>query len=304
MVRRTVVCALAASLLLPAGAAARGPSVQASGLVAPGPHLFGDRVRLALELLVDTKRTDPDKVKVNTSFDPFQRVGGVRREREREGDYVRLTFGYTVECLFPGCLPELGKAEKRIDFPQAVVRYRMRNGGRQGLAVTWPTFRMVSRFVPPTEKLDASEIRARLQFQNDPIVRLFATLKPPPPTYHLSPIVLAALLLAAALAALACAGLVTRPLIAEALARRARGDEDRTTALERALERVDRAARRNAGAPEHREALARLARELRSTGRRDLVAPARRLAWSEAAPSADESTALTHRVRESLGGAA
>ncbi len=300
--RQTFVMAAIAALFLPLGARAAPPPVRVTTTIAPGPHLFGDRVEVELGAIVDSKRVDPDKVRIDTSFEPYERVGGARRGRERQDDDVRLVYRYTLSCLSGACVQKVGKAQRTIEFPAATVRYRSRRGGRQAVSAPWPSFRLVARFVPQTVIGSAGEIRARLQFQNDPIIRLFAPTKPPEPTYRLSPELFGALLLAATLAALAGGGLVARPLLNELLARRARRETVGVTPLERALELVERSSRRSAGTPRHREALARLARELRQTGRRDLVAPARQLAWSEEAPTAADSEALTRRVREVLGG--
>jgi hypothetical protein len=306
VVRRAVAAAPLAALALAGAAHAapnRGPEVLPTASVAPGPHLFGDRVQVELAVLVDPDRVDPDAVHVGVTFDPYAQVGRVDHSVDSAEGVVRLRYRYTLECLSDACLPDVGKAEKTIALPPATVRYRTRKGAAHNFAVRWPRFREIARFVIPKDLSSNFEIRTRLQFQNDPIVRLFARTAPPPPSYPLAPALLAALLAAAALACLAGAAVASRPLLAALAARRAQREE-RVTPLERALELVDRTSRRSPGTPEHREALGRLARELRQAGLRELVAPARRLAWSEGTPSRDESEALTRRVRSELGAAA
>lgn len=283
-----------------APAAAQRPSVVVNSAISPGPHLFGDRLRAELTVLVDTKRADPDSVRVDTSFDPWERVGGTQRGRDRQGDTVQLTYRYTLECIYSNCIPDTFKAERKYDLAPATVRYRLRKGGKFALSVRWPTFRLISRFPVPKDFGNVSEVKSRLQFQNDPIVRLFASVRPPEPSYRLGATTMGLLFFAAALACLGAAAIVARPIVAEVRARRARREGREATPLERALELVETAARRHAGEPEHREALARLARELRQAGMRDVAPAARRLAWSEHTPSRSESDELTRQVRTAM----
>jgi hypothetical protein len=293
--------ALAAAAALAAPAAAQEkPSVVVNSSISPGPHLFGDRIHAELTVLVDTTRTDPDTVKVDTSFDPWERVGRTQRTRDRQGDIVQLTYGYTLECIFSNCIPDGSKAERKYDLPPATVRYRLKKGGKFAVAVRWPTFRLISRFPVPKDFGNVTEVTQRIQFQNDPLVRLFASVRPPSPSYRLGSTTMGLLFFAAALACLGAAAVAAGPIVAEVRARRARREGVEATPLERAVELVEGAARRNAGESEHREALARLARELRQAGLRDVAPAARRLAWSEHSPSRSESDELTRRVREAM----
>jgi hypothetical protein len=301
-VRRVAIVAAVglATGVLAAPAAARRPSVVVNSAISPGPHLFGDRIRAELTVLVDTSRADPDSVRVDTDFLPWERVGGTHRGRDRQGNTVQLTYRYTLECIYSNCIPDNFKAERKYDLVPATVRYRVRKGGKFAISVRWPTFRLISRFPIPKDFGNVTDVKSRLQFQNDPIVRLFASVRPPEPSYRLGATTLGALFLAAALACLGAAAVVARPIVAEVRARRAKREGLEATPLERALELVDDAARRHAGEPEHREALARLARELRQAGLREVAPAARRLAWSEHSPSRSESDELTRQVRSAM----
>jgi hypothetical protein len=288
-----------AALSAPASAQEK-PSVVVNSSISPGPHMFGDRIHAELTVLVDTKRTDPDSVRVDTSFVPWERVGGTQRGRDRQGDIVQLTYGYTLECIFSNCIPDDFKSERKHDLQPATERYRLKKGGKFAVAVRWPTFRLISRFPVPKDVGDVSDVNQRIQFQNDPLVRLFATVRPPAPSYRLGSTTMGLLFFAAALACLGAASVAARPIVAEVRARRAQREGREATPLERAVELVEGAARRHAGEAEHREALARLARELRQAGLRDIAPAARRLAWSEHSPSRAESDELTRRVREAI----
>jgi hypothetical protein len=295
-----VLVAAAAAAALATGAAAQKPSVVVSSALSPGPHLFGDRLHAELTVLVDTTKTDPDTVRVDTSFDPWERVGGTERGRDSQGHIVQLTYGYTLQCIFSNCIPDTFKSERKYDLPAATVRYRLRKGGKFALSVRWPSFRLISRFPVPKDFGNVTEVTQRIQFQNDPLVRLFASVRPPAPSYRLGATTMGLLFFAAALGCLGAAAFVGRPIAAEVLARRAAREGQEATPLERAVDLVETAARRNAGEPEHREALARLARELRQAGLRDVAPAARRLAWSEHTPSHAESDELTKQVRAAM----
>ena len=153
------------------------------------------------------------------------------------------------------------------------------------------TLAMDPRYLPQT----ASEVQRGIQYSSDPIIRLFASIRAPTPSYRLSPVVLAVLLFAVALAALLAAGTLARPLYALVRRKEIDGGPE-LTPLERALAAVDAATRRQPGSAEHREALAWLGRELRRTNLTDLVGRARRLAWSEQPPTAHDSRELAADV--------
>ena len=302
MVARAAAAAAAAvvGLALAGAAPAQSllPAVRLQTSISAGPHLFGDQVQARLDVFVDHDRVDPSTIRVDTKFFPYTRVGVPERTAARDGSTDRVSYTYTVECLTLRCYPGEAKRQARIDLPVAVVRYRERSGTPRGLAVRWPTFRLVSRLPPRTPE------QRRLRTQPGPILvgnpasNLFAPVGVPAATYRMSPLLLAGVLFAGTLLALAAAVVVGRPVVAEL--RRAAGAPEGPplTSLERALERVEATAATNGRGD--RGALAWLARELPQAGLHDLVRPARRLAWSEHEPTADESLALAREVRTAL----
>jgi hypothetical protein len=287
----------AAAVALAAAPAALGqgviPSVRLQTAVGTGPHLFGDQVEARLDVFVDRSRTDVGSVRVDTNFFPYKRLGAPRRSTVRDGDVERISYAYTLDCLTIACFPGLARRQVKLAFPLAVVRYREQNGASRGLAVKWPTFRLISRLPP----LTAEQLRSPGPFTpGNPAKSLFAPVAVPAATYRMSPVLLALLLLAGALLALAAAGLLGRPVL-EYVRRATQAPEGPSlTSLERALERVEQSAKANGTGD--REALAWLARELPQAGMPDLVRQARRLAWSEHEPTAEESLALVQHVRE------
>ena len=306
--RRSLLAAaaIAAAALAPVAARAGDfapPPVRLQTSIEAGPHLFGDLVRARLDVFVDRRRADAADVRVETRFAPYRRIGAARREQATSGDRTRISYAYVLECLEVACVTLDQKPQRKFTFPRVVVRYRDLHGVRGGVAVKWPTFRMVSRYRPKT-LLTATEIQQQARFGGTAGIVLLAPVDVPAPSYRIAPGLLAALLLAATLVALAGAGAAGAPVVARLGASRARAAQGPSlTPLEHAVALVERTARERAGTADHREALARLARELGHAGMRDLVRPARRLAWSAEEPSAEESRELTRRVREATGSA-
>jgi hypothetical protein len=296
---RLSALAAAAIVVAPAPAAAAQsfvPPVRLQTSVSAGPHLFGDEVRARLDVYVDTERADPDSVRVDTKFFPYDRRGAPERSHASADSTERISYSYTLECLTLPCFPGR-KPQARIDFPVAVVRYQERSRTPRGLAVHWPTFRLVSRLPPLTAAQRQRNAQAGVIFTNNPSRGLFAPVGLPDPTYRVSPLVLALLLFAGTLLALAAAFALGRPVVAELRRAAATPEGPPLTSLERALERVEGAAADGHG---DRGALAWLARELPQGGLHDLVRQARRLAWSEHEPTAEESRALAQEVRTAL----
>jgi hypothetical protein len=300
MVKLAVLLGVAAaSLAVAASASAVNRPIHLVTTVSPGPHFFGDPIRADVDILIDTKRVDPNAVRLDTKFDPYTRLARPQRISSDDGSTTRLRYRYLLTCDTFRCLTG-DKTQRTIHFAPATIRYRDRDDKAAEMTVRWPRFRFVSRFGGPRYlPQTASEVQRGIQFANDPIVRLFASIRAPTPSFRLNPVGLASLLFAAALAALLGAATLARPLYA--LVRRQDVDGGpELTPLERALAAVDAATRRQPGSAEHREALAWLGRELRRTNLTDLVGRARRLAWSEQPPTADDSRKLAADVEAGL----
>ena len=278
-------------------ASAARHEVLATARVSPGPHLFGDRIDVVVDAVVDTRRVDPSTVRVEVELAPYEPFGKAARLQEQNGRFARVTYRYPVACLSIDCIPEAARkvpTEKRITFPPARVRYVDRKGKRQRLSVVVPAVRLVSRALPGTQSGPAS-------FFRDPIEDLRAPSRTLHDSYRVEPTILGAALLGAGGLVLAAAFALGWPAV-----RRAYGALKpvvalpSTTPLEDALAWVERASSEQPGTTEHREALARLVRELRAAGLDELVEPARRLAWSAEEPTRDSSRELATRVRQAV----
>jgi hypothetical protein len=294
---RLLVMVIAALALSAGTAGAARHEVIATARVSPGPHLFGDRVNVVVEAVVDERRANADSVRAEVHLAPYEAVGAPRKRITTEGRFARVTFTYPVACLSIDCIPEAGKTiptEKRVTFPPARVDYRDAKKNRHTLSVVVPPVRLVARAVPRNQS-------GAQTFFRDPIEDLRAPARTLHTSYRASPTLLGALLLGGGALALALAGLLLVPAVRrlrEVLRPVAQGPS--TTPLEDAIALVERTSAEQPGSTEHREALARLVRELRAAGLEELAEPARRLAWSADSPTRDHSSELTRRVRQAV----
>jgi len=297
---------LAALLVLAAGCAGDeqpadlplGRELAAKATATPSVHLFAEPVVARLDLVIDRDHLDPDRVRPQTRFVPYD-VEAVARKREEQGRFTHLRYEYTLRCLRIACIPELlpgaaGKAEsgrgerRSTTLPAARVLYDDPTGETRLLtSARWPTLVSVSR-------INASDVE-RFGF-----VFKTSVTPLPEPDYRVSPPLLGAGLLAGSLALLALpAGLVAGWL------RRRRPpppvvEEPELTPLERALRLVEWA-RESEDGGERRQALEVLAVELDAAERTRLAEAARMLAWSPASPSPEAAARLVETVSETDG---
>lgn len=255
------------------GARFDGGALAVRTRVLPSVHSFGEPIVAEVDVRLDTRIVDPDRVQLNLDFDPYERIEVPSVRRVVSGENLRLTYRYRLRCLGEGCDPSgvLGA----VDFPTGRVRfyYRADPTGRGAFSeVDWPDVTVTSRVASPAvtkfEWRAEQETLAAVTYRSWP--RLTAIL-----------LLLLAVALAGAAAALAWMAWGGRRKTAVVLAGTSR------TPLEVVLEAA-RAAALNGDLPRRRRALESVARELGEIGLVDLAADARTLAWSPAdATSAD-----------------
>lgn len=252
--------------------------------VTPHEHLFGDRLTATVDVLLDRAFVKPETVQVAENFEPFRVDGSVKRVRSDIGDTTHLRFTYPLACQRGGpCLPR--EQGRTYQLPEVRVSYIVTEiGDRQ-------TTRVLLAPLSGSSRLLGTNL-------NEPAFRADAR-DVPPPTYRVSPTLLA-------VAALGLAGLLVLgalvlllPLVPigfvqrRLAARRAR----RRTDLERALAHL-RATTPVGESGEVRPALERLASELDRADSDDLAVETRRLAWSEPPPVDDELGGLEDDVEK------
>jgi hypothetical protein len=278
-----------------------GRALALSAALTPTAHLFGEFVQARLDVIVDRKRLDPDRIRPTLDFLPYRIQGGVRRSRDDFSHFTRLRWEATLRCVTIACVPSrlgsvLGEQEGRGErrtyrFEPVRVTYEVPQTGKVITlnALRWPPLDAISRLSPDEEQIPAyASLGPGGEFRS--------TLAPvAEPSYRAPAWLIGGGLLAAALALLA----FPATLVARELRRRRPQAETGPgpSALERALLRVERA-RDEGSAEEQREALEALAHELDGDGR---AARVRALAWRPRPPAADETTTLLADLRGADG---
>lgn len=269
-----------------------GRAIETSRTLSPTAHLFADVVRAQLEVVVDRRLLDPERLRVTTGFEPYEPVGEMRLSRRDLGDYTRLRYDYSLRCVTVDCVPvrlesmlgeqEAGRGERRtFRFPPAQIRYDDPAEARPVLLfnIAWPPLTSVSR-------LNEAQTEAEFPFRLSP-----APL--PSLTYRVSPPLFAGALLLGGLLLLV---FPARATLRWWRARRPAPEPEpvvELSPLERARALVvwscedgDDVARR--------KALANLSTELHREGVDDVAVAAQGLAWSRPAPAREAALALAH----------
>jgi len=245
----------------------------------PQQHLFGDPVHARVELILDSRRIDPNTVKVRVNFAPYRPLRPTRQVRSASGPITRLRFDYLLSCLGYRCLP-IGQRD--FELHNGAVEYRSRPGAVQREEIDWPSIEATGRI--PAAALAMAEASLRADYR-----------ELGPPTYALAPrtVALVALVLAVLFGAAALILILRLLPLARLAERLGLNTVDRRTPLERALARVHETSERP---KEGRRALERLAQELRRARSPELAGTASQLAWSREFPADGRLTALSGEV--------
>jgi hypothetical protein len=252
-------------------------------------ELFGSPLGARLDLLVDREVLDPDDVKVDAKFAPFDPVGQPTTTRTDYDRYTQLRFDYRLECLKTVCVPET--LTKILDLPDSVVRHE----GVPVEVVKWPSVTIASRYEEP--EVDRANPTAQPSFD----LPWRATLRLQPATYRVDPTMVTVLFVGLALVLLVASLFFVQKAFPGVPLGLHRFRRVRLTPLERALVVLERAHDQGIER-EQRLALDMLAHELSSGGQSELAGDARRLAWEEDVPDADRTATLSGQVRDVIAG--
>lgn len=298
-----VLAALVGALILAAGvglvvtadddrgapaARPRASMTVVSTSVRPAAPHFGEPVVAELVVVGDKTVIDPDSVRVNPDFTPYEPLGPRQVRRTETATSVRWHFRFVLRCLREGCAPE--GARRTMDFPGAAVVYHFRSAqGPSTAIVDWPEFEVSARV--RDDSLAPERWRADV-----------TTL--PAVTRDRSATMLAATFLGGsllfALVGVALVWVLARPRAIEPTA--APPEAQATlTPLDRALD-LALAAALDGDSPERRRALERAARELGAEGLPELAERARALAWASGPADATAVEELTSAARAALNG--
>lgn len=278
------LAALVLVAMLGGGAGAPAPTraLSVSTSIAPTPVFFGDLVTARAEVLVDSRRIDPDALRIEAGFAPYSLVGRPQESRSDSGHVTSIDLRYTLQCLVEACLPQ----RNGVALPKLRMRTPLRNGGTATESASWPRVDVVSRVESAALATDPPPWRQQLAL--------------PAVSYRVRPGPLAAALtLGAAVLALSVFAFVGREV-----GRRRRLLVERArfrSALARALDLARASAAR--GPDDRRRALALLARVLAfdPNGGRGLAPAAARLAWGRAEPSSTGLESLVDEVERTVG---
>jgi hypothetical protein len=300
------VAAVIAAAVLSGGSGSSAPRAIADGRplaatasVSPQSHLFGERVHVRIDAVVDNARLDPDRIVLETGWSPYQPAVPPVRTRKDVGRFTRLHWAFELYCVVLDCAPQAGSI-RRTAFEATTVRYRgktLRGAPPSRVIISWPSISAVSRLDPIDLERRAiirrtganQQLRATLEV---PWRRSSANLVPA--TYRTRPETIFWTGIAGAFLLVAAAGLLLRPYLPD-LGRRHVGPSP----LERALAAVEHV-RAGGDLAAERKALELLAAELRRSGEGDLAWTASELAWSEPVPEPDLTGALTIDVRDAI----
>jgi hypothetical protein len=269
-------------------------AVQAT--IAPTVALFGDPVQARLDVAVDRRKVDPDRLRIATDFRPFERLDTHRTTRDAGRiTYIRQT--YALRCLSRQCLqvlPSVAAAAggarpsgRRATLFRPARVFVAGSSTVSPLLIQWPTVETLTR-------VNQAEAQLQTFFYH-------ATLTPPDPSYAFAPRTLLGILVLGVLVALA----IPVALVLRRLEERRRAQlpqpKPELPPLERALRLLEWANRQSDG-EDRRRALELVAVELLRGGEPNLGAAARELAWSPSSPPADEAGRLGAQVRSATGG--
>jgi hypothetical protein len=262
-------------------------AVTATGRFDRGTHAFGEMVTAHVDVVVDNRSVQPESIRVDTKFAPYEVVGLETVERVDAGATSVIRFSYPLRCLGEGCDP--GQSAGMIDLETGRVLYRFQ--GQPGDAVEvldWPSVQVTGR----VDESAVTDIRWRA---NEAALAA--------PTYRTDPVTTAAVLFAFAIGlALLAAWLAWRLWHTPT---EAPSSDDvnvvARTALERALDSALAASRADDKAI-RRRSLERVSRELMTVGLSQLAADASVLAWSPQGSTEDDVEELAHRSVAALNG--
>jgi hypothetical protein len=284
----------------------QGRFVAASRTLTPSTHLFGDTVLARVDVVVDRDHLDPDRVRLQAAFRPYELARKMDVERRDYDRYTRLRYDLAIRCLGIACLagevspgitpaggaPAARRAEKVYRFRPAHVYYDEpgKEKPRHLKRVWWPRLEALTR-ISPSEPGLTFALRS-------PFRTTISAL--PGLTYRISPTLLGTALLIGAALLLALPGMFGWSWLRSRRRPAPVAEARELTPLERALVLVEQA-RESVDGEDRRKAIEVLAVELDASGRPEQADEARRLAWSPTAPSPEAAGTLVESVKESNG---
>jgi hypothetical protein len=301
--RRLLLCAAAAGLVLAAPAAGalpvfkqgsslgEGIPLKAYATITPTVHLFGDELTAKIAVVADTKWVDPARLRVTTNFAPYRPTRQPSVLRLRVGRFSQVTWTWTLRCITSSCVPRLPPSDKFHVFhfrPARIEYIRLSGKPAYGINASFPSVEVLSQVSPGVQGFLRKTSHVNWQMSFTPIAS---------PTYRLSPNLLFWLALAlGGCFALGAAWFLYRWY----LVLRPRTEPvqiEPGSPLERALA-VLRYAHEHGDETLQRKAFERVAGELGVERADELTLIARELAWS---PRTPEDSEVEEFAEQALG---
>lgn len=283
----------AAFALAPGGLASAGqppPSVETEAVLLPRIVLFGDTLTAQVDVTLDRSRVDPDSIRVDADFAPWEPVAEPERVRRDGATTTHVRVRFVLRCLTSPCLPQ--RETSPLEFPAARVTFP----GGDPIEAPWPVLVVHSRIVSadPVRRAGAGGGGPELPWRADVVTM-------PPVSYRLAPGLAVALLVGGG-SVFAAAG-IALALLALPRRRPAPIAPEEPPApplppLEHALVLLEDPAPPN-GVADRRRALELVAEHLADRDPQ-LAQVARAMAWSEDLPPMAETGGLAARVRSAL----
>ncbi len=272
--------------------------LSASWLMSPSSVLFGDTVHVRVDATVDRNRLDPDLLRLETNFKPYERVGPRRVTRKDVSHYTHLTYRMNLRCVITECAPDAG-ALQRFSFVPGKLAYtgRPKDGkAAPSVPLDWPAIVVLSRIDPIDLQRRARGIgRGNRQINVQPLPPWRVDSQLLPVSYGVRPNTAFWVSVVGALLLIGAATFLVRSYLpVPGFLRRERREP---LPLERAIAAVE-SARASGLEDRERKALELLGTELLRSGEIRLAESARALAWSQPDPPEPALTAaLTVDVR-------
>src|SRR5215212_8183743 len=127
--------------------------------VQPRAHAFGDPVVARVAVLVDRTLIDPQSLRLEPRFDPYEPTGPISRAVTESGAIARISFRVPLVCLREGCEPVEGAQSLNLPSGHIFYRYQARSG-RADYSFGWPAVEVVGRV--PSADVEQRRWRADL----------------------------------------------------------------------------------------------------------------------------------------------
>lgn len=114
---------------------------------------FGDRVAAELRIAVDSRRVNPDTLRMPPPkwaklFAPYRVVGTVERTEEHKGSTAVIVYRVVLECRFGGECLSYGKTKQFIFSEKRITYLDSSSGLAESVFAWWPPLSVASR-IPP-----------------------------------------------------------------------------------------------------------------------------------------------------------